>query len=679
MTTFRTAAPRQGVQGSGLTARALKWLTLAPRRRGVEYLECIRTLDDWGRLHARPGHHTVARTETVKFVIDLHSGEKTYFLDTRKWEVHFDFVRRFLDPYADYNRFNIREYTHDDRRFVLGSLMHYLDGDHWTVELSGGDTLSADRIAWMVDHVAARVGCVSGLKFRAVSPQQIGQAARLSGRVPVLSSEVLNASVVYQPVVLGVAYGHVRLIRGALEVSSLRPSDIVVSEWVPEQIPPVAGLVTSQLQAPLAHVAVLCRNRHTPDMSLRGAIDLDVFTRLEGQLVKLSVAGQDYAVERADPAEAQAAWAARRPATAWQPDADLHARGLFDVDTLDAAAARFVGAKAAQMGRLTRLDGLNTPGGFAIPFSAYRDHLQASGLDAEIDAMLTDGTFVRDAGVRAMRLAALRAAIQRHPVRDEVLTAVCERLQSWAPQRRSIFRSSTNAEDLDGFSGAGLYDSIEVSAQPTAPQVADALRQVWASVWLERAFEERDWYRIDHRAVAMGVLVQPWVDSAVATGVAITGNPYKPGLDAVFINTQWSGATVTGALGDQMPEQYLVATWTGSFEPELISRSSLAGGEPILREAELVDLTTQLLHIHQVLLAGYSGSANAMDVEFSLTRAREFVVLQARPYRIVYSLDRAGREQPRTGWAQGVQDRLRRLAYRMKTVDFSRRASRGRG
>lgn len=652
----------------------LKWSVVAARRRGVEYLERIRTLEDWAGLHARPGHHTVARTETVKFVIDLHRGGKTYFLDTRKWAVHFDFVRRFLDPYADFKRFNIREYTQDDRRFLLGSLMHYLDGDHWTVELSGGDTLSAARIGWMFEHVAARVGCASGLKFRPVSPQQIGQVARLSGRVPVLSSELLNASVVYQPVVLGVAYGHVRLIRGALEVSSLRPSDIVVSEWVPEEIPPVAGLVTSQLQAPLAHVAVLCRNRHTPDMSLRGAIDLDVFTRLEGQLVKLSVAGQDYAVERADPAEAQAAWAARRPATAWQPDADVQARGLFDVATLDAAAARLVGAKAAQMGCLARLEGLTTPGGFAIPFSAYRDHLQAAGLDAEIEAMLTDVTFVRDAGVRAMRLAALRATIQRHPVRDEVLTAVCERLQSCAPQRRSIFRSSTNAEDLDGFSGAGLYDSIEVSAQPTAQQVADALRQVWASVWLERAFEERDWYRIDHRAVAMGVLVQPWVDSAVATGVAITGNPYKPGQDAVFINTQWSGATVTGALGDQLPEQYLVATWAGSFEPELISRSSLAGGQPILSDADLVGLTTLLLRIHQELLAGHGGSANAMDVEFALTRAREFVVLQARPYRIVYSLDRAGCEPPRTGWAQGVQDRLRRLVWRLKKGGLGRRA-----
>jgi hypothetical protein len=198
-------------------------------------------------------------------------------------------------------------------------------------------------------------------------------------------------------------------------------------------------------------------------------------------------------------------------------------------------------------------------------------------------------------------------------------------------------------------------------------RVADALRGVWASVWLERAFEERDWYRIDHLGVAMGVLVQPFVEGAVATGVAITGNPYKQGLDAVFINTQWTGATVTGAQGDQLPEQYLVATWTGTFEPELISRSSLAGGAPILRDEELVDLTTQLLQVHRSLLAEHAGTANAMDVEFALTRERGFVMLQARPYRIVYSLDRAGRERPGSEWVRRWQGRLRRLAHQLRT------------
>ena len=641
------------------------------KRRAVDALERIDTLDEWTLLNARPGHHTVARTETVKFLIDLHNGDKTYFVNSKKWEVHFDFVCRFIDPYATYDRFNIREYSHDDRRFVLGSLMHYLDGDHWTVELAGGDTLTAERIGWMFERIAARMGCARQLKFHPVSPLQIDHAVHLARRVPVLSSDALQASVTYQPVVLGVAYGHVRLIRGTLDVSGVRPSDIVVSELVPEQLPPVAGLVTSQLQAPLAHVAVLSRNRNTPDMSLRGAIDLDEFTRWEGQLVKLSVQSQDYALELADPAQAHAAWAAMRPAVALHPEGDSWVRGLFDVATLDAAAARYVGAKAAQMGRLARIEGLATAGGFAIPFSAYLEHLESAGLTAEIDAMLADTQFAHDPGLRAQRLAALRASIQGHPVQTDVLGELCRKLRGWPAHQRFIFRSSTNAEDLDGFNGAGLYESIVVPADPSPEQVADVLRAVWASVWLQRAFEERDWYRIEHRAVAMGVLVQPFVESAVATGVAITGNPFKQGLDAVFINTQWSCATVTGALGNQLPEQYLVATWTGFYEPELISRSSLAGGEPILRDAELADLTTQLLRIHRTSLPQDAGSANAMDVEFALTRERSLVILQARPYTIVYSLDRAQRSRPQVGLLGRMSARLRQFVHRIDKGFFS--------
>lgn len=664
--------PSFAASAGGLTAAALAWLRLRTRRE-IDHLDRIDTLEDWTRLCARPGHHTVARTETVKFLIDLHDADKTYFLASRKWEVHFDFVHRFIDPYADYDRFNIREYAHEDRRFVLGSLMHYLDGDHWTVELGGGDTLAADRIVWMFDRIAARVRCAASLRFRPVSPLQIDHVQRLQGRVPVLSSDALLASATYQPVVLGVAYGHVRLVRGTLDVAGVSPSDIVVTERVPEQIPPVAGLVTSQLQAPLAHVAVLSRNRNTPDMALRGAIDLEAFTRYEGRLVKLSVASQDYTVEPADLAQAQAAWAAMRPTATWHPDGDWQARGLFDLAALDCPTARVVGAKAAQMARLSRIEGLATAGGFALPLSAYRDHLAAAGLHAQIEVMLADARFALDASERARRLRGLRQAVQTQPVQPDLLDALCRRLHAGATGQRFIFRSSTNAEDLDGFSGAGLYESILVPPDPSPGQVADALRRVWASVWLQRAFEERDWYRIEHREVAMGVLVQPFVEDAVATGVAITGNPFKQGLEAVFINTQWSQASVTGAQGDELPEQYLVATWTGVCEPELISRSSLADGAPILAEAELTDLTHQLLRIHRTLLPDSAGPAHAMDVEFALTRERRFVMLQARPYTIVYSLDRAQRDRPAPRWPQRVQARLRRLTHRLKSGVSRRR------
>lgn len=291
------------------------------------------------------------------------------------------------------------------------------------------------------------------------------------------------------------------------------------------------------------------------------------------------MASQDYGIEPATTREAEAAWAVMRPAVATRPAADANVRGLLEVAQLPPDAARYVGAKAAQMGRLGRIEGITTPGGFAIPFHAYLDHLAAAGLNGKIGAMLGDEGFVRDGAVRALHLQRLREAIRAHPVDTGLLQTLMLKLRGLAG-RRLIFRSSTNAEDLDGFSGAGLYDSVEVSADPTPALAADALREVWASVWQQRAYEERECYRIDHHAVAMGVLVQPFLHDAIATGVAITGNPFKQRQEAVFINTQVSGASVTGARDHQLPEQYLVETWSGAFEPELLRRSSLTLAKP---------------------------------------------------------------------------------------------------
>ncbi|MEY3473619.1 MAG: hypothetical protein RL087_77, partial [Pseudomonadota bacterium] len=57
------------------------------------------------------------------------------------------------------------------------------------------------------------------------------------------------------------------------------------------------------------------------------------------------------------------------------------------------------------------------------------------------------------------------------------------------------------------------------------------------------------------------------------------------------------------------------------------------------------------------------GTANAMDVEFALTRERKVVILQARPYTLVYSLDRMQRDRPVSASRVGWYTRLRRLAH----------------
>ena len=213
-----------------------------------------------------------------------------------------------------------------------------------------------------------------------------------------------------------------------------------------------------------------------------------------------------------------------------------------------------------------------------------------------------------------------------------------ERIQQIAPASRWIFRSSTNAEDLAGFTGAGLYRSVRIKAGADDAQIAAAISEVWASVWLQGAFEERAWYRVDHAAVGMAILVQPYVDGAIANGVAITANPFTEQRPGFFINAQSLGGSVTGAGGDEVPEQHLIYTYSGVFESELLAHSSRMAGATLLRDPDLRALGDALGKLHEHFMHVWNRRANAVDVEFLIAgEDRHVVVLQARPYRVVYA------------------------------------------
>jgi rifampicin phosphotransferase len=139
----------------------------------------------------------------------------------------------------------------------------------------------------------------------------------------------------------------------------------------------------------------------------------------------------------------------------------------------------------------------------------------------------------------------------------------------------------------------------------------------------------------------MAVLVQPFVPRAVANGVAITRNPFNEGRPAVFINVQVMGGSVTGARND-VPEQHLVYTYSEQLEDEILGTSTLTNGAPVMSTAEVERLTRILQSLHATLTPNYGASANAVDVEFLIAEAvgagpRDIVIVQARPYRVVYT------------------------------------------
>jgi hypothetical protein len=138
----------------------------------------------------------------------------------------------------------------------------------------------------------------------------------------------------------------------------------------------------------------------------------------------------------------------------------------------------------------------------------------------------------------------------------------------------------------------------------------------------------------------------------------------------VYVNTQVAGTTVTGARSHELPEQYLVPTWSTPYEPELLSRSSLTAGELLLHEDDARRLTELLVRIHGAMLPAGS-SSNAMDVEFSMRADRSFVIVQARPYNIVYSGDRARREIDESAFER-TMFRVRRVLGRVSELRRTR-------
>lgn len=626
-----------------------------PHQRGTfDYSGDIPNAATWEALAATPGRETFAHTDVVKVIIDLEDNWRPYFLQSGRWEIHYFFAARFLDrpghPIESHEAFNQREYRQQDRRFILGTLVHYRDSDVWAYELVAGDVLDIPRTARAFEAVRQRFFLPDRLRYRPVPAQQEAHVADLRQLgVPVVTTQEIFGSMRYQPLNPGDAYGYLRFVHGPPNAASIRRNDIVVLDNVPLDLPVCSGVITTEFQTPLSHVNVLAVNRGTPNMALRAAMENDRLHPLEGHLVHLHVGPQDWTIEPATQELAERAWESRRPRSNFSPPLDVHDVGLPGLDSLRAGDVPRVGAKAAQLGELGSIrPAVPIPRGFALPFHAYLDHLHRNGIDRDITAMLADAGFQRDPADRERRLEALRARIASAPVDPALLTALRARITQMFPHTRVRFRSSTNAEDLPGFNGAGLYRSVIAPLDPTEAGIADALRAVWSSVWGFQAYEERQYFRMDPARVAMAVLVQESIDDDRVNGVAITANPFNAGRPALFINAQLAGAeggSVTSAQGDDVPEQILYYTYGGDHEYERLSRSSrLHDGETVLGDNEVFQLSGALRAIHQHFVGGTYDSDHAMDVEFVLAGpTRRLVIVQARPIAL--------RHDDGRGWA----------------------------
>ncbi len=241
--------------------------------------------------------------------------------------------------------------------------------------------------------------------------------------------------------------------------------------------------------------------------------------------------------------------------------------GMTDVDT--------VGGKNASLGEmisnLSNL-GVTVPGGFATTAAAYRDFLSADGLDRKINNLLAD---LDVDNIDALTSAgdSIRRWILDTPLPPPLMHAVREAWDEMSAGKdiSVAVRSSATAEDLPDASFAGQQETfLNVRG---FDNMIEAMHQVFASLFNDRAISYRVHHGFDHSEVALSAGIQTMVRSDVgASGVMFTLDTETGFRDAVFITSSW-GLGETVVQGAVNPDEFYV------YKPAIAS-----GKHPILRK-----------------------------------------------------------------------------------------------
>jgi hypothetical protein len=613
----------------------------APAYAGEQraWVKEVPNLDTWKHYSK-----TVGSDEFGKAVIDVKSNE-IYFFDVNLFNIHADFVLGVLLK-QPWTAANIREYNknyeRDKPRFILCYLTHHLKVDKWTFSFWEGDKIGPDDVM-KVSKRFEQTFFQKGLPFRPDSPLQMKVAAEVQKRgLKTITNDDIYKAADFQAFNKGKTVGKLKVVPLGTPFESLtfdRHDIVLLQESYPD-ITPVAGIIATQFSTPLSHVNLRAGAWGIPNAGDKKA--REKFGKLDGKVVYFEVTDTKDIVREATADEKkqleQSIYSAKHVDL---PQADITTKKLAMLTRMRAKDVLRYGTKASNLGEIVtaNLDGVNVPPGFGVPFFYYVQHLQKNGLDKKIEAMLADKKFATDAAWRKQQLEEIRKAITDAPVDQDTLDMMYKRVRIKLGGKGVFVRSSSNSEDLPGFNGAGLYDTVG-NVRGKKP-LGDALKVVWASLWNLRAVDERSAFGIDHKQAYMGVLIQVGV-SATAAGVLVTKNLWDPGDDHSFtINSKW-GLGERVVQGQKLPEQIV-------FDPtndgtKIISRADdpvmlvfddkggikemavPAGAGVILTEERAKKLSQMVQKFIPVFTHG-----QPLDVEWVL-EGEDVWIVQARPF-----------------------------------------------
>ena len=570
----------------------------------------------------------------VKFIItDFHTDRpQLYFIDSRRHYLHADFAEAVgiahLGEQVKKGQviYHPQEVAANGQRGTFAFNYSNGHGDDFATVRRTYELLAAN-LPFLTNNLAYYV--------TALSKDEYARDLELyrDARMPLLYEAEVFAEVDYLALNPQRAYGIFRRL-GVGELPG--PRDVVLYDALPNDLPRVAGIVTSVVQTPLSHVNLRAIQNELPNAFIRDPLHIDSLARLLNGPVYYEVRPDGYVLREATTAAVNEWFEDLRPARVQRPPLSLRYTEILPLEEISFAMYDGFGAKCANVATMRGFgfpEGV-IPEGYGVPFHFYREFMRHNGFFAEVEALGSVPGFSSDREVRREQLAALRRRIEEAELPDWMMGELGA-MQTRFPAGTAIrCRSSTNNEDLPGFNGAGLYDSK--TQYPDEGHIAKSIKQVYASLWNLRAFEEREYHRVDHLTAAMGVLCHANYPEERANGVAVTTDPLYNTTGNFYLNTQLGDELVTNPDPAAAPEEVLLErVYRGQGGHILVQRSTLTDGGRLLNRAHLDEMREYLTVIHDEFARLYGAVGEptfAMDVEYKITREGQLSIKQARPW-----------------------------------------------
>jgi hypothetical protein len=605
------------------------------RKVGPRSLPAIKSRADFDALSVTYDPDTPYALPHLSYVIDRKDNNRIYYVNKKRYPFHKDFVNGTYLSLERGREFFENNYLKSNRRFILGTIAYQTPIKRWTFEFWEGDLIPTDQIKLTAEVIDKSF--FTPVAFKPNSIRQDEASLSIPGLARVLQSDI-NKEQDYQALNVAKGVGRVHVIRKLDDHVEIGFNEILVLDEVPIQLPPVAGIITSQPSTPLSHINLLAKGWGVPNAYIKNAHEL--FKQYDTWWVTFETRHDGYSIKRADLDQVREYQRrmAERP-DVLRPRFNLNEKRLLSLASQKSASSIAFGAKSANLGEVAtaNIPGITVPSGFTIPFFYYDSFLKTNNLDEAIQEMMNDQKFVHDPAYRRERLTEMRARIQKGTIDEQLRGLVLRKVAAEYAGKGLFVRSSSNAEDLPNFSGAGLYTTVPNVKSEDA--LIEAIKTVWASLWNFEAYEARERANVDHTKVFMAVLVQEGINSE-SSGVMITTDPFdQDNAGAIYISAK-RGLGIKVVEGKRVAEQLIfrprtnaVQVLTRSAEDSLLTFDEKGGVKEIELTGERAVLTDQVVRrlVRAALNIKRVFKGREQDIEWAYMKGQIYIV-QSRPF-----------------------------------------------